>query len=507
MTKIIQRHDTAANWSTINPILALGEMGVETDTHKFKFGDGTTPYNELPYAAGEGGGTGGSGTTITSRNGDITYDKLAIGDTLDVADTTIKELNGVTQTNGTLNSELEFTGADGAYLKMTEKYSLSTADSWEFQIKYKHNGGGPYPTVFGYAGGLDYKAPAFILVNDNFIFYLSSDGNSWNLNQASSGLAPVVGTIYYFKVGFTGSEYYIKYNTTGWSDGFTTQWTLNSTAKVFCSDYFMLMNLGLNNNYYNTGTMYLQDTALFINGVEVWRGAKVTPGPTTLNVNSEKIDKQDKLTAGDGIDISLRYTDVTLPLVTLPYTFTSEATQVFASNQMLEDGAAILFKVSQESIGSFIAIKVKDADGIAFQVRDNRIYSYFWVGGNIDVIASSPEISITQGINYKVKYHNGNLLELFYSLDGINYIAIGTWKGYGSNFYNKNINMLVNQGFYGGGDCTVTKLELVSNTSNSVLTISSTVSVQDVKKFTGYSDTGTLVLKSINGVLQWVAEA
>ena len=32
------------------------------------------------------------------------------------------------------------------------------------------------------------------------------------------------------------------------------------------------------------------------------------------------------------------------------------------------------------------------------------------------------------------------------------------------------------------------------------------ISGQDVKTFTGYSDTGTLVLKSINGVLQWVAE-
>ena len=51
MTRIIQRHDTAANWSTINPVLALGEMGVETDTNQFKLGDGATSYNELPYAA------------------------------------------------------------------------------------------------------------------------------------------------------------------------------------------------------------------------------------------------------------------------------------------------------------------------------------------------------------------------------------------------------------------------------------------------------------------------
>lgn len=35
------RNDTAANWNSKNPVLAKGEMGVEIDTKKFKFGDGT----------------------------------------------------------------------------------------------------------------------------------------------------------------------------------------------------------------------------------------------------------------------------------------------------------------------------------------------------------------------------------------------------------------------------------------------------------------------------------
>ena len=234
-----------------------------------------------------GGSGGGSGTALTSADGATTYSELALGETLAVIDTSTKELNGLTQTGGTLNSELEFTGASGASLKMTEKYSLSTADSWEFQIKYKHNGGGNSPTIFGYASGSDFKTPAFIHESGSLKLYLSSSGGSWDLNQANSGLVPVVGTTYYFKVGFTGSQYYIKYNTTGWSDEFTTQWTLNSTTKVYCSDYFMLMNLSLNSGYYNTGTMYLQDTVLIINGAEVWRGAKIIPGDIILNTNIE----------------------------------------------------------------------------------------------------------------------------------------------------------------------------------------------------------------------------
>ena len=214
MTTIKLRRGTASEWTTANPILAAGEMGIETDTRKFKFGDGTTPWNTLAYASAEGGGGGtGSGTILTSVDGGTTYDKLALGNTLEVIDTSIKELNGLTKTGGTLNSELEFTGGSGAYLTMTEKYSLSTADSWEFQIKYKHNGGGSFPTIFGYASGTDFKTPALILEGGSLKLYLSSSGDSWDLNNNNSGLVPISGTIYYFKIGFTGSQYYIKYNT------------------------------------------------------------------------------------------------------------------------------------------------------------------------------------------------------------------------------------------------------------------------------------------------------
>ena len=49
-TRIILRNDTAANWASTNPVLKLGEMGIETDTNMFKFGDGVTAWNELAYA-------------------------------------------------------------------------------------------------------------------------------------------------------------------------------------------------------------------------------------------------------------------------------------------------------------------------------------------------------------------------------------------------------------------------------------------------------------------------
>jgi len=43
------RRDTAANWTSVNPILATGEPGLETDTLKLKYGDGVNRWNALSY--------------------------------------------------------------------------------------------------------------------------------------------------------------------------------------------------------------------------------------------------------------------------------------------------------------------------------------------------------------------------------------------------------------------------------------------------------------------------
>ncbi len=51
-TRIKLRRDTAANWTANNPILAAGEPGLETDTGKTKYGDGTTAWTSLGYATG-----------------------------------------------------------------------------------------------------------------------------------------------------------------------------------------------------------------------------------------------------------------------------------------------------------------------------------------------------------------------------------------------------------------------------------------------------------------------
>ena len=44
------RRGTEQQWYDANPVLAAGEVGIETDTNTFKFGDGTTAWRVLDYA-------------------------------------------------------------------------------------------------------------------------------------------------------------------------------------------------------------------------------------------------------------------------------------------------------------------------------------------------------------------------------------------------------------------------------------------------------------------------
>ena len=46
---IILRHDESTKWMINDPILALGEYGVEDDTHRIKRGDGKSKWSELNY--------------------------------------------------------------------------------------------------------------------------------------------------------------------------------------------------------------------------------------------------------------------------------------------------------------------------------------------------------------------------------------------------------------------------------------------------------------------------
>jgi hypothetical protein len=55
--QLLHRRGTAAAWTSANPILGAGEIGFETDTRRFKFGNGATAWNSLAYSGETGSDT------------------------------------------------------------------------------------------------------------------------------------------------------------------------------------------------------------------------------------------------------------------------------------------------------------------------------------------------------------------------------------------------------------------------------------------------------------------
>ena len=48
-TRIQLRRDTAANWAANDPVLAIGEIGLDLTTYNFKIGNGIDKWTDLDY--------------------------------------------------------------------------------------------------------------------------------------------------------------------------------------------------------------------------------------------------------------------------------------------------------------------------------------------------------------------------------------------------------------------------------------------------------------------------
>ena len=89
------RRDTAANWTSANPTLAAGELGLETDTSYYKIGNGSTAWTSLAYGTIAGVPSSNSITSAmivdgTIIAGDIASDAITTAKILDANVTAAK---------------------------------------------------------------------------------------------------------------------------------------------------------------------------------------------------------------------------------------------------------------------------------------------------------------------------------------------------------------------------------------------------------------------------------
>ena len=103
-TRMQQRRGTALQWTTANPVLGAGEIGFESDSGKFKIGDGTNTWSNLDYflTIDELGGSLDDFIPLTQRataNGVATLDGTGnipvnqLGNLIDGAPNTLNTLN------------------------------------------------------------------------------------------------------------------------------------------------------------------------------------------------------------------------------------------------------------------------------------------------------------------------------------------------------------------------------------------------------------------------------
>lgn len=130
-TKMQQRRGTAAQWTSANTVLAAGEMGVETDTHRVKCGDGSTAWNSLSY--------------LTLADGEVTSAKILDGTIVNAdisssaAISSAKLVFGTaTHTAGTGSPEGVVTATPGSTFLQTN----STVDARGFIVWRKWTGTG-----------------------------------------------------------------------------------------------------------------------------------------------------------------------------------------------------------------------------------------------------------------------------------------------------------------------------------------------------------------------------
>lgn len=141
--KIQLRHDTAANWTTVNPVLLEGEVGIETDTRKQKFGDGTTAWNSLPYDVGSTALQSITSSDVTTALGYTPVNK--VGDTMSGSLSFSKTGGGVISLNAIPEggySDMQYLMTGGLRVGFVRASNVSATER-NLQISVCNNSGSP----------------------------------------------------------------------------------------------------------------------------------------------------------------------------------------------------------------------------------------------------------------------------------------------------------------------------------------------------------------------------
>lgn len=169
MPRMQQRRDTAANWTSANPIMASGEFGIETDTLRFKVGNGTSNWSALAYV--------GFVTSVAGKQGVVTLDHRDVGNLpTTLTQFTASQNNLDIGTGGIIrissNAAVNITGIVAA--SSGDARLLSNVGSFTITLKHQDTGSTAANRIIG-VNSADVEIPA----NGSAVVYYDAIDNRW----------------------------------------------------------------------------------------------------------------------------------------------------------------------------------------------------------------------------------------------------------------------------------------------------------------------------------------
>lgn len=213
-TRIQIRRDTGTNWSSANPVLASGELGINLTTGQFKIGNGTTAWNSLNYFVGYL-----AGGNLDDLN-DVTITSAANGDFL--------RWNGSAWINDAVNLS---TDTVGDYVtSLVAGTGVSLADN---------SGEGSTPTIsigqsVGTADNVTFNdvTVSGVLSVDTNVLYVNPTTNKVGINSSSpSKELDILGGVNIYNDQAKNVDIFVENNpATSWGQLSIDETTVNMTA-------------------------------------------------------------------------------------------------------------------------------------------------------------------------------------------------------------------------------------------------------------------------------------
>jgi hypothetical protein len=208
MASIIQiRRDTASNWTSANPTLAQGELGIETDTLKVKAGDGSTAWTSASYLIDTGGyaaysdttanftGTlqnGGSNVVTAAYTGDVDVTGELIVDSYNETYAAVTSTSNATTVNCEAGNAFSHTLTENTTFTFSNPPASGTAFSFSLELIQDASASGftvTWPTAVDWPAATAPTLTATASAKDIFVFYTRDGGTTWYGFTAGQALA------------------------------------------------------------------------------------------------------------------------------------------------------------------------------------------------------------------------------------------------------------------------------------------------------------------------------